>query len=307
MTKLVGVRKLRNAEAAFIVRGGNQGDLHLIAPWCNRPVPISRRAPLRKALPDVVKNGKGNDQVTYSAELNLGVACRRCAGCLDHKRRLWGSRAYWETLHSVRTWFGTLTFTPEEHVEGLRAAMSLAWQDGIDYHRLGEAEQLALNARALLPHVQQFLKRLRKGAKPSADRPKGRPPAKFRYLLVFEPHESGLVHFHMLIHETSTTPLLKADLEDQWGAHISHWRLVPTTSKKEVWYVCKYLSKEAAYKPRASLFYGQPFKSGRSRRVAGEGQGASPGPRSGETPAPEKRERQGDHVDTNSQVRSMGE
>lgn len=265
MPKITHVRALRQSESPFIMKGANQGDLHLIAPWCNRPLLVHKSRGTRY-VPDVVKNAKGNDQLLHGGELNLGVACRRCAGCLTHKRKLWGARAYWECLHSVRTWFGTLTFTPAEHEQALRHAMERCWNDGIDYQKLIESEQIAVNAAALMPFVQQFFKRLRKGAKPSPDRPNGRPPAKFRYLLVFEPHESGLVHFHLLLHETSATPVLKADLEAQWGTRLSHWRLVPTGDKRAVWYCCKYLSKEAAYKPRASLQYGFPFKG--NRKVA---------------------------------------
>lgn len=266
MSNIVHVRRLRKSESPFILKGRTRGELHNLAPWCNRLVPV-HRSKGTKSVPDVVTNSKGLPQVLYNAELNLGVACRRCAGCLTHKRKLWSSRAYWETLHSVRTWFGTMTFTPAEHEQAIRRAMQLAWDDNIDYHKLSEVEQLALEARVLVPVVQQFFKRLRKGAKPSTDRPKGRPPAKFRYLLVFEPHKSGLLHFHVLLHETSKTPMLKADLEDHWGERISHWRLVHTGDKRAVWYACKYLSKEAGYKPRASLHYGLPFKAARTRSV----------------------------------------
>lgn len=273
MTKLTHIRRVRNSESSFIVKGQTRGDLHILASWCIRPVPIHKEKGSRY-VPDILKNVKGHDQLYTGAELNLGVACRRCAGCLQHKRKLWGTRAYWECLHSVRTWFGTLTFTPAEHEQAIRHAMEYAWNDGVDYHKLSAPEQLALEAKVLVPFVQQFFKRLRKGAKPSTERPKGRPPAKFRYLLVFEPHESGLLHFHVLLHETSATPMLKADLEEQWGERISHWRLVPTGDKRAVWYCCKYLSKEAEYKPRASLYYGRPFQDGRTAQRSPSGEAA---------------------------------
>lgn len=243
MTKKISVRALQHAEAGFLVRGRTQGDLHLIAPWCNNPR-VVHIVTKKGAIPNVVRNSKNMTQLRYNAELNVAAACRRCSGCLDHKRKLWSGRAYGETLRSQRTWFGTLTFRPHLHDEALRLAMGRTWDDGIDYCKLSESKQLAANAEVLYIAVQRFMKRLRK-------------TSGFRYLCVFEPHKNGLVHFHVLFHETDATrPLRKAQLEEQWRAGLSHWRLVDTGDKRAVFYVCKYLSKEADYKPRASLEYG---------------------------------------------------
>lgn len=244
MTNKISVRRLTRAEAGFIVRGRTQGDLHLIAPWCNRPVAI-KMATQKGAIPDVVGKRQNFTQFRYGRELNIAAACRRCAGCLDHKRNLWGNRAYGETLRAHRTWFGTLTFTPDLHDQALRLAMSRTWDDGVAYERLSEGEQIAANAEVLYSPIQRFVKRLRKQG------------STFRYLIVPEPHKSGLVHFHVLFHETDADkPLRKAQLEDQWRAGLSHWRVVQTGNKRAVWYVCKYLSKEAELKPRASTRYG---------------------------------------------------
>lgn len=244
LTNKISVRRLTRAEVGFIVRGRTQGDLHLIAPWCNRPVAVTL-ATAKGSIPDVSRRSDSFTQFRYRRELNIAAACRRCAGCLDHKRKLWGARAYGETIRAHRTWFGTLTFTPNLHDQALRIAMSRTWEDGVDYCKLTEAQQLAVNAEVLYAPIQRFVKRLRKQG------------SAFRYLIVPEPHKSGLVHFHVLFHETDPDkPLRKAQLEEQWRAGISHWRVVQTGKKSAVWYVCKYLSKEAEYKPRASTQYG---------------------------------------------------
>lgn len=251
MTKKISVRALQHAEATFIVKGKTRGDLHEVAPWCNAPRVI-QIATKKGAIPNVVRNAKNMTQLVGRAELNIAGACRRCAGCLTHKRKLWTARAYGETTRSTRTWFGTLTFRPELHDEALRACYAKLWDDGLEYGQLTEAQQLAVNAEVLYGPVQRFLKRLRKG-----DEDFG--PAKFRYLIVPEPHKSGLVHFHALLHEWDIdAPLRKAQLEAQWRAGVSHWRLVDTGEKRAVYYVCKYLSKEAEYKPRSSKRYGDP-------------------------------------------------
>ena len=46
--------------------------------------------------------------------VEMAARCRKCAGCLEHRRRLWTARALQEVNAHARTWFGTLTIRPED-------------------------------------------------------------------------------------------------------------------------------------------------------------------------------------------------
>lgn len=195
-------------------------------------------------------------------ELGIEAACRKCDGCKAHKKKLWVSRAYHETIMSHRTWFGTLTFPPAIHGEVLASTMATVWSDGVDYHRLSDDEKFAVEASTYYEYVDRFWKRLRKAG------------YRFRYLCVPElGEENGLFHFHVLIHETSPHPTPKAVLEAQWSAGLCHWRLVNTGDKRAVFYVCKYLGKDGA-RPRSSLHYGKALDLTR-RRAKRPGQPSS--------------------------------
>lgn len=261
MTRTSSARKVRNAETAFIVRGGEPGDFHTVAPWCLTPVRVTIKGRGKAALPQLHEAGRvsvvtgevhGKGMNAQFPELNVLAACRRCQGCIAHKKKLWVSRAYHETIVSFRTWFGTLTFTPAYHEQALRAAMGRVWDDGRDYHALSPDEQQAVEATVLYTLIDRYWKRLRKEG------------YRFRYLAVPEPHENGLIHFHVLVHEVTPQNVPKSALERQWDAGLSHFRLVQTGDKRAVWYVCKYLGKVGA-KPRASLAYGQGLDLSRPR------------------------------------------
>lgn len=173
--------------------------------------------------------------------------CRKCEECLRHRRRLWTARAMAETRNALRTWFGTLTVSPDRRFQ----AMMLAERDAVTRRaerldQLTASEQLRAITRQLTPEVTRWLKRVRQQSK-----------ASLRYLLVVEPHKDGFPHFHLLLHETSITPVSKRILEDQWRYGFSSWRLVPTGEMRQVSYVCKYLTKSAQTRVRASRHYGQ--------------------------------------------------
>lgn len=174
--------------------------------------------------------------------------CRKCEECLKHRRRLWTARAMAETGNALRTWFGTMTVSPERRFQ----AMMLAERDlanALNPRRLDQLssiEQLRELTAHLAPEVTRFLKRVRQQSK-----------ASLRYLLVVEPHKDGFPHFHMVLHETSLTPVSKRTLEDQWRYGFSSWRLVPAGEMRQVIYVCKYLTKSAQTRVRASRHYGR--------------------------------------------------
>lgn len=175
------------------------------------------------------------------------VRCRKCPECLRHKRRLWTARAISEVRLSKRTWFGTLTVAPEyrfwakakaeKRTEQFRAER---WSD------LLPSERTKAIAGQLQPEVTKWLKRLRKNTK-----------ARLRYLLVVEPHKDEYPHFHLLLHEQDQ-PVSKRALEASWNLGFSSWRLVPEGEVRQVGYVCKYLTKDAQTRLRASRQYGRP-------------------------------------------------
>lgn len=176
----------------------------------------------------------------------FAARCRKCPECLAHRRRLWTARAVDEIWASNRTWFGTLTVRPEERLRiawtGERAMRQRGWSEE-DLTARPPGQTFTHLCNLLGKEVTKWLKRVRKNAGP------------LRYLLVFEAHKDGFPHCHILLHETAT-PVRKIDLERQWKHGFSHWRLVERDEKAAV-YACKYLSKDAQARLRASQSYGQ--------------------------------------------------
>lgn len=169
--------------------------------------------------------------------------CRKCAGCLRHRRNLWVARAVAEISASNRTWFGTLTVEPHMRFK-LECEAETRLRAGGEYLRdLTPPEQFQYLANHLGKEVTRWLKRLRK-------------KSKLRYLLVFEAHKDGFPHVHLLLHETGEA-IRKRDLEAQWNYGFSNWRLVEKGDTKPAWYVSKYLVKDALTRIRASQNYGQ--------------------------------------------------
>ena len=110
---------------------------------------------------------------------------------------------------------------------------------------LTEEQRFASIVAAQTPDVTKWLKRVRKES-----------GAKLRYILVAEAHKSGLPHYHMLVHEqVGGGQVGERTLRKQWAMGFSKWNLV--TDKAPARYVCKYLTKAAAARVRASLNYGR--------------------------------------------------
>lgn len=179
--------------------------------------------------------------------ITVRVRCRKCPECLRHKRRLWTARGIDEVRTSMRTWFGTLTVSPERRFQAkLMADKREALRGNGSLSSLTSVERTRAIASVLNPEVTRWLKRVRKQS-----------GANLRYLLVCEPHKDGFPHFHLLLHERGQ-PVTKRVLESQWTYGHSHWRLVPTGEVAQVGYVCKYITKSAQTRIRASRHYGQP-------------------------------------------------
>lgn len=176
------------------------------------------------------------------------VRCRKCPECLRHKRRLWTARGIQEVRQSSRTWFGTLTVAPEYRFWAkAKAEQKAATSRRESWSTLTPSERTKAIAAQLSPEVTRWLKRVRKAS-----------GAKLRYLLVVEAHDDGFPHMHLLLHETTDSRVSKRQLESQWRYGISHWRLIEAGNVGSVGYVCKYITKSAQTRIRASQKYGRP-------------------------------------------------
>lgn len=169
--------------------------------------------------------------------------CNKCENCLRHRRQLWTERAKAEIAASARTWFGTLTLNPEEHsIVGMKCT-----EDTFENRH-----------RIVGKYVTDFLKRIRKG----------KPP--IRFMLVAEAHKlalNGLPHYHMLIHEVGVGEYVhRRELEENWRFGFTKWKLLE--DRYAAPYLCKYLSKSAQARVRASLHYGSPREVSRSQSIA---------------------------------------
>lgn len=183
------------------------------------------------------------------------VRCRKCETCLMHRRRHWTARAISETRSSLRTWFGTLTLRPDRatwaHMSALKRLADAEHRDAPPQRVFEET------AKSVGPELQRFLKRCRKLSS-----------AHLRYLLVCEAHQSGLPHWHMLLHEHQGS-ISKRSLEACWRFGFSQWRLVDVEDPRAAGYVCKYISKETTLAPRASIRYGSAGAELATERVIG--------------------------------------
>lgn len=190
------------------------------------------------------------------------VPCRRCIACL--RQRAWHWRVSAETeitrgfARGARTWFGTLTLSPQSHFEmQLRAERSAGkLLDG-----LPPEEQFRLRHTAVNRELTLSFKRLRKRMKIAEA---------FRYMLVVERHKSGLPHYHCLLHEVSQDkPIRKSVLEAFWPWGFGQWRLVDSADQiRAARYVAKYLSKSSEARVRASLQYGRWGEEGHAPTLA---------------------------------------
>lgn len=179
---------------------------------------------------------------TAPAFVSMSVRCRRCATCLRARSRRWRYRAETEINQASRTWFGTLTLSPESHFHTGCVAASRNALRSVNFARLGADDQFTERHRVISDEITRYLKRVRKAS-----------GAPFRYLLVAEAHKSGLPHYHILLHEYGLKVTHRV-LSSQWLLGFEKWRLVH--DKGAAGYVCKYLTKSALARVRASKRYG---------------------------------------------------
>lgn len=169
----------------------------------------------------------------------LTVRCRACEWCLRQRAARWAFRAVEEIDGACRTWFATFTFTPHNHsVLRMMTSRRLA-RGGTDLALLSATEQHVELSREYGAELTKYLKRIRKNSN-----------APLRYILVQEPHKSGLPHFHALIHETDPErPLRHRTLASGWK--LGHTKFKLCEGSKTAWYVAKYLTKNAWTRPGA--------------------------------------------------------
>lgn len=184
-------------------------------------------------------------------ETVVAVRCRQCPACLRQKAREWAARGVREIGFWPRTYFGTLTLSPEEHVRALAEASVELAQDGVDVSTLTDHETFTYRTAQIGKWVTRYVKRCRKEMT----------GAQLRYVLVAEAHTSGLPHLHMLVHEAKPFSSDAWDtycvLKSQWTHGHSAWEGVghdPRAAR----YVTKYLHKSALARVRASARYGDP-------------------------------------------------
>jgi hypothetical protein len=199
-------------------------------------------APLGRKYVQPLHEGK-------SVTVTLTTRCRKCETCTAKRAAAWRMRAYSEHAAAHRTWFGTLTFHPDVQARIINEARMYFHVNGLDYDTLPEAERWSRYLRFAGERTKLFYKRIRKTG------------ARIRYLQVAEKHQSGLAHFHVLIHEVSPDHAAPwRVLKKSWPFGFVKFNLITEQDGRgAVTYPLKYLTKDAATgSVRASLKYGQP-------------------------------------------------
>lgn len=227
--------------------------------------------------------------------VRLRTRCRKCETCKMHRTRFWTGRAASEYGIARVTYFVTLTIAPEQHARGDAETRVRLSSKGVDFDGLPESEKFEERCRTFGEYITRYIDRVRKG-----DSEHIRP--RLRYLVVAEAHDSastasemkGRPHFHMLIHEQHDSCALanpdemeirKYKSRGEWKPGVflgdtawlrAGWTLGFTkvqlaTDVGSAVYLCKYLTKSARVRIRASQDYGTgprgaSPKGGRSRK-----------------------------------------
>jgi len=202
--------------------------------------------------------------------------CRQCDSCRDRRANFWRRRAEMEYSRAKgRTWFVTLTLAPDWHYQ-FDAQMSVPFykrdrkgtkrlvRDAYEISKMTGRELFAARTQEIGREVTLWLKRIRKEL------------GSFRYLIVAEPHLEnpdsavyGRTHFHVLLHEYGelvprhqcfvgkdgkTYAKEDAKIRKTWQKGFTQAWVLPEAGAAG--YLCKYVSKEAMARIRASFRYG---------------------------------------------------
>lgn len=201
--------------------------------------------------------------------LTRHTRCRECANCQQAHAAYWVTRCAPEVTQSVRSWFGTLTFSEEALYKAKCRAVLRLSRGGTDYDALSERVRFSELLVECNKELTKYLKRVRKQT-----------GARLRFIAVAELGEqTQRLHFHMLLHECEVmSGNMKNDvLQPQW-ADFTVWRLayprwwskrerrwIDATPTQAAWYVCKYITKSPMARVRASVRYGKQSQAAPAR------------------------------------------
>jgi len=165
--------------------------------------------------------------------------CRKCEACMAYRTWEWQTRGKTEYHACPRTYLGTFTMSPENHLlldyrieQGVLRdpeCVEKGWKQPPRLMRdLSAQEILNLRVRYFGYELQAWLKRIRKGDGK-------REPPELRYLLVAEQHDSsrtdhemrGRPHYHVLLHDLNGQTALGSPAEalanGKSGEHERRW------------------------------------------------------------------------------------
>lgn len=199
----------------------------------------------------VVKRGGA-----FPLELEMWTRCRKCEKCLRSRSRMWRARVLAEVRQWPRTWFGTITIRPDDHFWFWMKARERLRGRAVEIDAMTPEEQFIVRHHEISKALTKMLKRVRKNT-----------GAPIRYLIVCESHKSGLPHYHALVHECSTMlPVRHKQLAAEWPHGFTKWKLVHDHA--EATYLCKYISKDARARVRASIRYGDGLMAIAKREIS---------------------------------------
>lgn len=195
----------------------------------------------------------------------LSVRCRKCEWCKKMRQRFWMGRAFSEYDCAQRTYMGTFTASIDNHIKIDAVARVRLQMAGVDFDGLNDREKFEARCIEFGTHITLWLKRVRKMG------------CKFRYLMVAEEHASDVTaaemryrpHVHVLIHEKRLGDFYDGTLKvgrsgmfipdeapQRQAWYLGHTRFQAADSARTATYLCKYITKEAHVRIRASLYYG---------------------------------------------------
>lgn len=189
-----------------------------------------------------------NIDATQHRHAVFTLPCRKCAACLKRRSRFWAARVSTECRQAERTWFVTLTVSPEQRARLAMVSHHYQRGRGVKWADLsGDGAFRALH-RTLSGEVTRYMKRVRERAE-----------GPLRFCLVAEQHKDGYPHFHAVIHEPNGSLVRYREVVEPWHLGFAHAKLVPADEAGAVGaYVAKYLTKSPLGRVRASRGYGHP-------------------------------------------------
>lgn len=195
----------------------------------------------------------------HPLHMDLWTRCRKCRPCMKARMSLWAARAMHEVRNATRTWFATLTLSPQSHYVMQLRGLQRARERSIPEGEIAGQDLLERATAEIQKEVTLFLKRVRKESGSLS----------VRYLLVRENHKSGLAHFHLLLHEQAENAIKHAVLTKQWSLGFSKFKLME--DEAAAFYVVKYLGKSNDGRVRASIRYGRTETASAIARALAKG------------------------------------